>query len=145
MILIEAWKLVVLGHYAKFTGRAGRAEFWWFVLANGIVYVGSIALLFIGVALSSTALVVLFSLVTVGYWLAMIVPTLAVAARRLHDTNKSAWLLLLYLLSWLPLVGLVIAIVFIVFYATDGDPGPNNYGVPHPGLPDPEVRAAITR
>jgi uncharacterized membrane protein YhaH (DUF805 family) len=140
MILVEAWKLVVLQRYAKFAGRAGRAEFWWFVLANGIVYVSSVVLLLIGVALNSAAIIVLFALVMGVYWLGMIVPTLAVAARRLHDTNKSAWLLLLYLLSWLPLVGLVIAIVFIVFYATEGNPGPNNYGVPDPGLD-----AAITR
>ncbi len=99
----------------------------------------SVVLLLIGVALNSAALIVLFALVMGVYWLGMIVPTLAVAVRRLHDTNKSAWFLLLYLLSWLPLVGLVIAIVLIVFYATEGNPGPNNYG-----LPDPGPQAALT-
>ena len=76
MILIEAWKLVVLERYAKFDGRAGRAEYWWFVLATS----------------SSTG-----DHPLIGWpshprssLFAVLVPTLAVAIRRLHDTNKSA-------------------------------------------------------
>ena len=57
----------------------------------------------------------------------MLVPSLAVAIRRLHDTNKSGWFLLLALI---PIVGFI---VLIVFLATPGEPGPNNYGLPDPG------------
>jgi uncharacterized membrane protein YhaH (DUF805 family) len=137
MILVEAWKLVVLKRYAKFDGRADRAEFWWFMLANVIAYVGLTVLFVIGLIISDV-LGVLLLLVMIGYWLGMIVPTLAVATRRLHDTNKSGLLLLLYLVSWVPLVGLGIGIMFIVFYATAGTPGPNDHGA----LPDTGPQAA---
>jgi uncharacterized membrane protein YhaH (DUF805 family) len=56
------------------------------------------------------------------YSLAVLVPGLAVGVRRLHDTDKSGWWLLIALI---PLVGII---VLIVFFATDGQPGPNKYG-----------------
>ena len=59
------------------------------------------------------------------YTLAVLLPGLAVAARRLHDTGRSGWLLLLALI---PLIG---AIILIVFYVQDSKPGPNKYG-PNP-------------
>ena len=58
----------------------------------------------------------------VVYGLGVIVPGLAVAVRRLHDTNKSGWMLLIGLI---PLVG---SILLLVFYFTDGDPGTNRFG-----------------
>ena len=113
MILIESWKLVVLERYAKFDGRAGRAEFWWFVLANLIVLVG-LAIL--------AGIADIFYIVYILYGLAVLVPSLAVAIRRLHDTDKSGWFILLGLI---PFVGFII---LIVFYAMEGTNGPNNYG-----------------
>jgi uncharacterized membrane protein YhaH (DUF805 family) len=111
--MIENWKLVVLQRYAKFDGRAGRAEFWWFVLANVLVYVALMILM--GIA-------DIFFILYLGYAIATIVPSIAVAIRRLHDTDKSGWFLLLGLI---PFVG---AIILIVFYAMEGTPGPNNFG-----------------
>ena len=113
MQMIENWKLVVLERYAKFDGRAGRAEFWWFVLANLVVYV-ALAIL---AQISGIFLILYFI-----YALAMLVPSLAVAIRRLHDTDKSGWLVLLGLI---PLVGFII---LLVFYIQEGTPGPNQYG-----------------
>jgi uncharacterized membrane protein YhaH (DUF805 family) len=113
MILINTWKTVVLQRYAKFDGRAGRAEFWWFVLANVIV---SIVLNVLGQASS------LFTILAFVYSLAVLVPSIAVAIRRLHDTNKSGWFILIGLI---PIVGFI---VLIVFYATEGTRGPNQYG-----------------
>ena len=120
MDMVEYWKLVVLQRYAKFDGRAGRAEYWWFVLANIIVYIALLILMRISG---------IFIILAIGFWLAIIIPSIAVAIRRLHDTNKSGWFLLIALI---PLIG---AIILIVFYATQGDPGPNNYGAPDPGVP----------
>ncbi|HSL73965.1 MAG TPA: DUF805 domain-containing protein [Ilumatobacteraceae bacterium] len=114
MILIETWKLVVLQRYAKFDGRASRAEFWWFVLANFIVFV---ALSILGEIAS------VFSILYFVYAVGTFIPSLAVAIRRLHDTDKSGWMLLLALI---PIVGFII---LIVFYATEGTNGPNKYGV----------------
>jgi len=114
MQLFEAWKLVILERYAKFDGRAGRGEFWWFALANFLVYL----LLVILMQVSG-----FFFVLYLVYVLALIVPTLAVAVRRLHDTNKSGWFLLMGLI---PLVG---AIILLVFYIQEGTPGPNDFGV----------------
>lgn len=120
MIMVEYYKQVVFERYAQFEGRAGRAQFWWFVLANLIINV----LLQI-LASAADALVI----VSLLYSLAIIIPSLAVAIRRLHDTGKSGWWLLIGLV---PIVGVI---VLIVFYATEGDAGPNQYGEPDPGLP----------
>ena len=113
MQLIESWKLVVLERYAKFDGRAGRAEFWWFVLANFLVFV-ALAIL--------AGIADIFFIVYFLYGLAVLIPSLAVAIRRLHDTDKSGWFILFGLI---PFVGFII---LIVFYAMEGTNGPNNYG-----------------
>ena len=113
MAVIGNWKLVVLERYAKFDGRAGREEFWLFVLANIVIYIALLIL-----AQISGIFIALYFL----YWLATIVPSLAVAIRRLHDTDKSGWLLLVGLI---PLVGFII---LLVFYIQEGTEGPNQYG-----------------
>ena len=113
MPLIENWKLVVLERYAKFDGRAGRAEFWWYALANLIVYTALLIL---------TQITGLFLILYFLYAIAMIVPGVAVGIRRLHDTDKSGWLMLIALA---PLVGGIILLVFMVLEGTDG---PNQYG-----------------
>jgi uncharacterized membrane protein YhaH (DUF805 family) len=112
--LVGYWKQVVLERYAQFTGRARRAEYWWFTLAS----------LIIGVVLSMLgAASVIFNIVYFIYALAVLVPSLAVGIRRLHDTDRSGWWLLIALV---PFVGFIILIVFL---ATDGTRGTNQYGV----------------
>lgn len=120
MVMVEYFKLVVFERYAVFEGRAGRAEYWWFFLANLII-----SLVLQAIAGASDALFIL----ALVYSLAVLIPGLAVAVRRLHDTNKSGWWILI---SLVPLVGVI---VLIVFLATDGDQGANQYGNPDPGLP----------
>ncbi len=120
--IIAIIKSVILKNYVNFEGRATRAEFWWFFLFNLIV--GLILSLFgrVGTVLS-------------GVWsLAILLPYLGVSARRLHDINKSGWLLLLALI---PLVG---AIILIVWWAKEGDTEPNQYG-PVPETPKAETTA----
>jgi uncharacterized membrane protein YhaH (DUF805 family) len=112
--LVEYWKQVVLENYANFQGRARRAEFWWFALANIIVFV------VLGIL---TAIASIFVVLEIVVGLALIVPSIAVAVRRLHDTDKSAWFLLLYLV---PFVG---GIIMIVLYALDSTRGTNQYGI----------------
>lgn len=116
MILIEAWKNVVLNNYTNFEGRANRAEFWWFVLAN---LIAAVILAALGRVSS------IFELLSAVYALGVLLPSIAVAMRRLHDTNKSGWLLLL---AFVPLVG---GIILIVFYAIRGDEQANIYGPPY--------------
>jgi uncharacterized membrane protein YhaH (DUF805 family) len=111
--LVSYWKQVVLERYAQFTGRSRRAEFWWYALAG----------LIIGVVFNILAQVSsIFSILYLIYGLAVLIPGIAVAIRRLHDTDKSGWWLLIGLI---PIAG---AIVLIVFFATDGQPAPNKYG-----------------
>ena len=115
MVIVNAWKNTVLENYVTFSGRANRAQFWWFVLANFII---SIVLQLLGNAAS------IFTLVAGLYALAVLLPSLAVAIRRLHDTNRSGWWILIALI---PLVGIII---LIVFYATAGTAGENSHGAP---------------
>jgi uncharacterized membrane protein YhaH (DUF805 family) len=111
--LIGYWKKVVLENYANFEGRARRAEFWWYVLAGICI---SIVLNILG------AIASFFVILTFIYGLAVLIPGIAVGIRRLHDTDKSGWWLLIGLI---PLVG---AIVLIVFFATEGTRQPNQWG-----------------
>ena len=80
--------------YADFNGRAARSEYWWFCL---FCILGSIA-----TGIVSETVNLLFSLGT-------LLPSLAVGARRLHDTNRSGWFLLLWLI---PIIGWIIMIVW---------------------------------
>src|SRR3954470_10390631 len=121
------WYLKVLKEYANFSGRARRTEFWMFMLFNAIAsLIVSVLDTLIGTAsVVSTGSSVSFSPGLLGwiYGLAVLFPTLAVGARRLHDTDKSGWWWLLWLI---PLVG---QIILIVFWALDGTPGANRYGM----------------
>jgi uncharacterized membrane protein YhaH (DUF805 family) len=102
-----------LRRYAHFSGRTSVGGFWRFVAANLVVSV----VLLILTSVSST--LVLLDLL---YGLAMLIPGIAIAVRRLHDTGRSAWYLLV---AFIPLIG---AIVLIVLYVQASD-GPNRYGI----------------
>lgn len=112
------WYLKVLKNYANFEGRARRKEYWMFLLFNIII---AIVLGIIDGVLgmrTSSGFGVLGSL----YSLAVLLPGIAVAARRLHDIGKSGWW---QLIVFIPFIG---AIVLIVWYATAGNGGSNQYG-----------------
>jgi uncharacterized membrane protein YhaH (DUF805 family) len=120
MDMVNIWKTVVLQRYAKFDGRAGRAEFWWYALATWLLFVVLWIVTGVFFAIAS-ALGVLAVIITIGLSLAVIIPSIAVAIRRLHDTNKSGlWLLI----TFIPFGG----IVLLVFYAMEGTNGPNDHG-----------------
>ena len=112
--LVGYWKLVVLERYAQFQGRARRAEYWWFTLATVIV-----AIVFAVLASISS----IFSILYLIYILAVLVPSIAVTIRRLHDTDKSGWWILIGLV---PFVG---GIILIVLLCIDSTRGANQYGV----------------
>jgi len=98
--------LDALSKYADFTGRARRAEFWMFTL---IYLVLSIGISLLDVMLGTGFLAILFAL-------AMLVPTISITARRLHDTGRSGWW---QLLSLIPLIGGIILIIFLVLDSTE--------------------------
>ena len=101
-------------HYAVFSTRANRAEYWYFVLFSFIV---SILLLILGVILETDLLPAVYNLIA-------LVPSLAVAVRRMHDIDKSGWWILVNLL---PIVGWII---FIYLAVQKGTEGPNRFGQP---------------
>jgi uncharacterized membrane protein YhaH (DUF805 family) len=110
------WYLQVLGKYVEFTGRARRKEYWMFALINAVIAIS------IGVVEG-----LLGSPGIIGglYALFVFLPSLAVAIRRLHDSGKTGWWILVVLV---PIIGLF---VFIYFMVVPGDLGANEHG------PDP--------
>lgn len=116
------WYLDALKQYAVFTGRARRKEYWFFVLFNIIIF---IVLSLVDQALGLRGFVATLGLLSSLYWLAVIIPTIAVAVRRLHDIGRTGWWLLL---AFIPVIG---SVVLLVFALLDSQPGANQYG-PNP-------------
>ena len=124
-----SWYIKVLKQYVDFSGRARRTEYWMFTLFNLII---AVVLGFIDRALGfgsftgNTSGDVAFSaslgLLSGLYSLAVLLPSLAVGVRRLHDTDRSGWWLLIGLI---PLIG---GIVLLVFFVLEGTRGPNRFG-----------------
>ena len=113
----------VISNYVGFSGRARRSEYWYFVLFQILL---SIVLNVLGAITRAPGF---FSILGILVSLALLLPGLAVSVRRLHDTNRSGWWLLIALI---PLVGLI---VLIVFFVQEGTKGQNQYG------PDPKAAA----
>ena len=117
-----SWYLEAFKKYAVFSGRSRRKEYWYFVLFNIIV---SIVLSGIDALLGTFSSSSNIGLLSGIYGLAVLIPTLALTFRRLHDIDRSGWWILAYLI---PLIGPVVLFVFTLF---DGTPGDNRYG-PNP-------------
>ena len=141
--LFTYWLECFTKHYADFSGRARRSEYWGTVLFNGLIQAG------LSIILSIVA-TILFSSIEINgevtfsplffllpdipiyiYGLVWLLPGLAVAVRRLHDIGKSGWNLLWILL---PIVG---AIMLIYWYCQDSQPEENKWGA-NPKLVNPE-------
>lgn len=122
--MIEYYK-AVLNKYADFTGRARRSEYWFFVLGNLIIYIGLAVIggLLGGITGSEEGAIVPIALIGI-FVLAILIPSIAVGVRRLHDTGKSGWW---YLISLVPFG----SIVLLVFFCMDSEPGANQWG-PNP-------------
>ena len=120
-------------NYKNFQGRSRRAEYWWPMLMYVIVYVAFLIISGIGSAMGDLGviLIAIAGLAYVVFGIAIIVPMFAVTFRRLHDTDKSAWWMLI---SFIPLVG---GIVLLIFTVMEGTKGTNKYG------PDPKGGSAV--
>lgn len=112
------WYLTVLKKYAVFGGRARRKEYWYFVLFNFLItFVLGIIDGILGFTIEGSGFGFLGGL----YSLAVFIPSLAVTVRRLHDTGRSGWWILI---GVIPLVGLI---VMLIFLAAESQPGNNQY------------------
>ena len=152
------WAKRPLEKYADFTGRAPRAEYWWYFL--GLIIVAIVIRIVESILGVSAMVLGIWGPLTALLWLGTIVPSLAVGARRLHDTNRSGWWQLLFYVPYaltiilggaaiaggaaaggsagamagaglaglLGLITLICAIILLVFLVRAGEPGSNQYG-----------------
>ncbi|MAC81878.1 MAG: DUF805 domain-containing protein [Rhodobacteraceae bacterium] len=120
-----------LTKYVTFAGRAPRSEFWWFVLSVGgvLMLAATIDTALFGQTVSVTtdsswawSRKTDFAPLSGIVWLLTVLPSLAVTVRRLHDTDRRGWWILIGLI---PLIGVI---VLIVWYATKGTAGANRFG-----------------
>ena len=145
-------KRPIVEKYADFSGRAPRSEYWWYVLAMVIVFI--VAMIIESIIGINKMVLGVYGPLTVIIMLATFVPNIAVGVRRLHDTNRSAWWLLLlvpYLITafltvqamaanslaglgaagLMSIIALICAIIYIVLMCLPGTAGDNSYG-PNP-------------
>jgi uncharacterized membrane protein YhaH (DUF805 family) len=110
-------------HYVKFDGRASRPAYWWWFLFAILVGIGANII---------DAIIGSFGVVSGLAALALLLPNLSVAIRRLHDINRSGWWILIFIV---PIVGFIL---WLVWFLREGDPGENDYGPPPAeGVPAP--------
>ena len=113
--------LTVLKKYATFSGRATRSEYWFFALFSFII---SVVLGFLDGVIGKVGADKTIGILGSIYSLAVLIPSIAVMARRLHDTNRSGWWILIGLI---PIIGWIVLFVFSVL-----DSGPDNKYGPNP-------------
>ena len=113
---VEIGLFEIIKKYAKFEGRANRTQYWYFVLTQFLAFF----ILELLCVIPFVNIIAFLALLVLG--LGLIVPGIAVSVRRLHDTNKSGWWLLL---CFVPFVG---SIVILVFMCLEGTKGANKYG-----------------
>jgi uncharacterized membrane protein YhaH (DUF805 family) len=115
--MVEAVKKF-FNNYANFNGRSTRADYWWVVLASACF---GFVVGFIGGLMGESGIKIISTIMGL-YSLAILVPSLAITVRRLHDTNKSGWFILI---SLVPFVG---SIILLVFLCLDSVNEGNQYG-----------------
>ncbi len=123
------WYIEVLKKYAVFNGRARRAEFWYFFLFSAVISI-FLAVIdeFMGLKFEMGGENLGF--LSTLYYIAVLIPYLAVVFRRLHDTDRSGlWILI----AFIPLIGAIVLLVFLILRGTEGD---NRFG------PDPKASEA---
>jgi uncharacterized membrane protein YhaH (DUF805 family) len=133
------WMLMPLRRYADFSGRSRRKEYWMFTLFILLVYLAIITLLAVGGGLSGAfapgadaqmpAIGWVGILLIVIFAFGILIPTIAVQVRRMHDQDKSGWWVLI---AYIPIVNYIGGIVIFVFMCIEGTKGENRFG------PDPK-------
>lgn len=113
------WFLKVLRQYADFSGRARRKEYWMFILFHVIF---AMVAIMIDRVLGTSIDGIGYGIVYIVYILALVIPSLAVGVRRLHDVGKSGWM---YLIALIPVIG---AIWLLVLFCKDSQAGDNKWG-----------------
>ena len=122
------WYIDVLKKYTVFSGRARRKEFWMFFLFSAIISIFLVVIdEFMGWQFEMGGDILGF--LSTLYYVAVIVPYLAVIIRRLHDTERTGWWILI---AFIPIVGVLVLLVFLILQGTRGE---NRYGPDPKGAP----------
>lgn len=123
---MESVKLF-FSHYADFRTRSRRREFWFASIFNTVIILIIYAMGMAGLSSENTAMASTSSVLLMVYSLAILVPSLAISVRRLHDVGKSGWL---YLLNIIPYLGSIILLIFFCKDSTEDNqwgPNPKHY------------------
>jgi uncharacterized membrane protein YhaH (DUF805 family) len=146
------WMIMPLKRYADFSGRSRRSEYWWFAVLNTLVALVLVGIMAAGgfsaasmagaggagaspeLAAQSLGAVFYIGAGLLGIWLlAVLIPSIAVVVRRLHDRDMSGWWYLgAIVVGLIPFVGFIASIALLVLMFLPGTPGPNRFG------PDPK-------
>lgn len=121
------WYLEVFRRYAEFSGRSRRKEYWMFALFNVLFVLGlAVVMAVLASIFGDTGIVFIIPvIILIIYFAVVFIPALAVTVRRLHDTGKSGWFILL---NFIPYVG---GLILFIFTVLDSEPGENQWG-PNP-------------
>jgi uncharacterized membrane protein YhaH (DUF805 family) len=118
---------VIKSKYAQFSGRAPRREYWYFLLFSIIIgfvlgIVDAVAGTMLTLGTDPMGQPILMGMLGMIFNLALLIPSIAIGIRRLHDTGKSGWWLLI---GFIPILG---ALVLLFFFVTPSQEGDNDYG-----------------
>lgn len=127
MYLFDWYKKVLFDDFFNFRGRSSRTEYWCFTVLNIVIVFFAIVLMGIFASEGNEDVATGFLIVVLIYLLIIIIPSLALTIRRLHDIDKSGWNILL---NCIPIVGTLCVLVFTLMNGTVGE---NRFG------PDPKV------
>ena len=117
---VDNFKHTIMGNFANFKGRASRSEYWRFVAVSTII---SAVFNVLQALFNSTVLGSIVGLVSFAYACAILLPSIGLGVRRLHDVGKSGWLLLICLIPF--------GVIYIIYlFAQKGDEDINQYGSP---------------
>ena len=133
MSFIDAIKSAIIVNYFNFSGRARRSEYNYFLLFNILIAIG---FTIIATLLASTADNIFAALTSLGWlmavqgivYLLLFIPSIALAVRRLHDINRTGWMLLVMGIFSFLIIPYIVLLYWVIL--KEGDSGPNNYGHP---------------
>ena len=133
MSFIDAIKSAIIENYFNFSGRARRSEYNYFLLFNILIAIG---FSIIATLLASTADNIFAALTSLGWLMAvqgivsllLFIPSIALAVRRLHDINRTGWMLLVMVIFSFLIIPYLVLLYWVIL--KEGDSGPNNYGDP---------------
>jgi len=133
MSFVDAIKSAIIVNYFNFSGRARRSEYNYFLLFNILIAIG---FTIIATLLASTADNIFAALTSLGWlmavqgivYLLLFIPSIALAVRRLHDINRTGWMLLVMGFFSFLIIPYLVLLYWVIL--KEGDSGPNNYGDP---------------